>query len=372
MRTTPLILALWAAVGLAGLLAACDNNSTVSPAQTSSPTPTPVVTTTSVEIIGPGSMAPGATAQFTAVAQRSDGTTLDVTNVAQWRSLNLFNTSALSISVTGLATASNVGEALVQVTHANRTSSRTITVLPTGTYRIVGFVGEADLQTAPVVGARVEVTEPTAGPSMMTGNDGRYRLYGVPSGTVQMRVTKEGYQPNYTDLVVADHQTQNFALTLAASRPDVSGVYTLTVTADGACSARLPEQARTRTYAAVVTQLGPQVDVTLTGATFLLNSAGKGNRFGGRIEPGQVVFTLDPYHPSFYYYAYGGYGDIVDQLGPTSYLVINGLVATPVSPSRLNGALDGSFVWSSRQPASRAGGAFAECASANHQFVMSR
>lgn len=358
-----------AALALAGLFAACgDDNAPVSPAPTT-PVP-PVVTTLSVEIAGPRSVAPGQSAQLTAIAHRSDGTTLDVTSTANWRSPN---TTAVSISTSGVITGLNLGESYISASSGGRSSTKEVIVVPTGTYRLVGLVGEADLQTVGVVNARVEVIAPTAGPLATSGLDGRFRLYGVPPGNVQIRLSRDGYETRVADVPVSDHQTQNFTLALSVARADIAGTYTLTVAAAGSCSASLPEQTRTRTYTAVVTQMGPQVEVTLTGATFALNEAGKGNRFRGRVEPGQVVFTLNPYHPSFYYYSYGGYGDVVEQIAPSSYLVINGVVAATIAPSRLGGSLDGSIIHTSdprHRP--RPTAPTVECSSTSHQFVLSR
>jgi hypothetical protein len=348
------------------LLMACGDDST----PTMPPPTVSLVTTTSVEIVGPRSIAPGQTIQFTAIAHRSDGTTLDVTSSAVWR---CFPESAMSISATGLATGRALGESVIQVVSSNRVSSKEIVIVPTGTYRLVGLVGEVDVPTAPVVGARVEVTGPTAVPFAITDAGGRYRLYGVPSGNVELRLSKDGYEPTIATVAVSDHQTQNFTLTLRFPRAGVAGTYTLTISAAGDCAATLPVEARIRTYMAVLTQVGPQVDVSVAGAMFALNTNGRGNRFRGRIEPGQVVFTLNPYHPDFYYYSYGGYADLAEQLGSSSYLFINGIVATSITTSRLEGRLDGSFVMYSRDPRLQPRpGASIGCSSTNHQFALWR
>ena len=370
MRTTSLVSGFWTALAAALFLAACGKTETPAPSAPAPPPPVVTVTTLSVEMSGPRSVAPGESVQFTAMANRSDGTRLDVTNTANWRS---FNARVLSMSATGLATGREFGEAIVNVTTGNRNASREVIVVPTGTYRLVGLVGEADLTTAPVVGAHVEVTGPTAGPSVNTDGEGRYRLYGAPPGNVQMRVTKEGYQPNYSNVVVSDHQTQNFPLTLTTSRADVTGTYTLTITADASCSATLPPETRSRTYAAVVTQLGPQLDVTLTGPTFALNKGGKGRQFRGRVEPGQVVFTLNPYDSYYYFYGVNYYADIAEQLTTSLYLVISGSVVASISTSGLSGSLDGSFLTFTRDlRLSPLPNPAATCRSASHQFALSR
>jgi len=222
-----------------------------------------------------------------------------------------------------------------------------------------------------VVGARVEVIGSTAVPFSTTDVNGRYRLYGVPSGNVQLRLSKDGYEPNVANVLVSDHQTQNFVMTLTTPRRDVTGTYTLTIRAAGDCSATLPEEARFRTYTAVLTQVGPQVDVSVTGATFALNRNGRGNRFRGRVEPGQVVFTLAPYDG--YYYFYGYYADLAEQLTTSLYLVVSGSVATSITTSRLEGRLNGSFLTFARDlRRSPLPAPAVECRSANHQFDLFR
>jgi hypothetical protein len=347
------------------LLTACGDD----PLPTTPPNvPVVTVTTTSVEIVGPRSIAPGQTIQFTAIAHRSDGTTLDVTNMAAWR---CFPVSAMSISATGLATGRALGESYIQVMSGNRFSSKEIVVVPTGTYRLVGLVGELDVPTAPVVGARVEVSGSTAVPFATTDANGSYRLYGVPSGNVQLQLSKEGYETNVVSVVVSDHQTQNFTLTLRFPRAEVAGTYTLTISAAGDCAATLPEEARIRNYTAVLTQVGPQIEATLTTGTFALNRNLKGNRFRGRVEPGQVVFTLAPYDD--YYYSYGYYADLAEQLNASLYLVISGSVVTSITTSRLSGSLNGSFLTFTRDlrrsPLPRP---TVECRSVNHQFALWR
>jgi hypothetical protein len=65
--------------------------------------------------------------------------------------------------------------------------------------------------------------------STTTGDDGRYRLYGV-AGSAQFRVTKNGYELMTRELSVQDHGIQNFELRITNPRIDVAGTYMLTLT----------------------------------------------------------------------------------------------------------------------------------------------
>jgi len=316
--------------------------------------------TTRIEINGPASVPPGGTAQFTAIAHRSDGTTTDVTGTAVWRSSQ---PRVLSVAASGVATAVALGEANVEA-RFGALGSRTIFVLPDGTFRLTGLVTEADAPAVPVSSAVVEVIGGDA--STSSGADGRYRLYGVPA-TATVRAIRDGYQPQTHQVMLADHATQNFLLSLAGPRSDLSGRYTLAVTVADECRSKLPEPAWTRTYNATIAQQGPLVEVALSGATFVVDQAGKGDGFRGKVEPGQALFTIDAYD---YYYSRTA-GDVVEEIASDLYLAVSGSVSASVAPGRITGALRGvvgtfAFNPSAYPPYS------AFCFSADHRFALSR
>ena len=60
-------------------------------------------------------------------------------------------------------------------------STREMVILPAGTFRLVGFVREAEAPSQPIPGARVEV--PGTPLASTTDASGQYRLYGVPAQT---------------------------------------------------------------------------------------------------------------------------------------------------------------------------------------------
>jgi hypothetical protein len=314
-----------------------------------------------VEIVGPRTVAPGATVQFQAISHRSDSTTQDVTNTAIWRSSR---TSVLTLDK-GIATGLTVGESTIDVISVTRSSRREVIVTPDGTFRLVGRVVEADSTSASIVGARVETV---GGPGVSTTTDifGQYRLYGV-SPNPQIRVSKNGYVTRVENLTLADHQTQNFALAWGSPRPDVSGTYTLTITLADRCRSSYPEETFSRTYAAVVVQNSTSLTVTVSGGTFV----GSGDRFRGRVEPGQVLFSIGN-QDDFYYY-YGRVPGIVEQIDPSLYyMVFASVVITNATPNRLSGALVGTIMTRSRDP--RQGGYTPDrnCEAPDHQFVLSR
>ena len=205
-----------------------------------------------------------------------------------------------------------------------------------------------------------------------TGDDGRYRLYGV-SGDTQLRITKTGYDMTTLNVSVTDHAIQNFEVRLSTPRIEVAGTYTLTIAAADSCRGKLPDDALLRTYTAVVTQQGPRLETTLTGGSFANNRTGRGSSFPGSVEPSLVRFSLNltPWY-NYYPYVPGYYPDIVEQLS-SGYFVVSGSVVAEPSRSGLAGLLDGDIALWPRDP--RGGSSqspTASCRSSSHRFTLSR
>lgn len=350
------------ALVLAVLAGACDDGPT-RPSSPDLPTPTTVpVTTTRLEITGPASVAPGESAQFSATAYQSDGSTRNVTNEAEWRSGNLW---VLSMSATGLATGLDRGEGPVGAAYAGKTAWKSgVLVLPAGTSRLIGKVRDGDL---PVSDARVEVLAGTGQGLITFTNAVGYRLYGV-AGDIDVRVTLNGYQEQRKSLTVTGNQTLDFDLVLTRPREEVAGTYTLTVTAAAECREALPEEARIRTYTAVVTQQGPRLGIVLDGAKFAVVGGQTFNSFRGTVEPTGITLQLNQYG-EFSIYVY--LPDVLEHLTPQTFVSFSGTTRPTVTRSGLSGALDGTI--ETLQGGS--GGRFqqtAACRSNSHQFILSK
>jgi hypothetical protein len=114
-----------AVLGLAGSAMSCDRN----PARPSISNLTQVM---SLEVTGPDSIAVGESAQFRATAHMKNGSSVDVTGDAQWRS---YEPSVVSMSLAGLATAVAGGEAIVGASYLGRQDNSTVVqVLEPGVY----------------------------------------------------------------------------------------------------------------------------------------------------------------------------------------------------------------------------------------------
>lgn len=330
-------------------------------APTPIPSPTPNVTVSTLSVTGPATLAPGATAQFSASARMSDGSTQDYTTKVTWRSANV---SMLTITSVGQATGQANGETQVQAILPVLRATANVIVIPAGTYRLAGTVTESGL---PVSKATVAVTSGIGtGLSVQTDFGGAYRIYGV-AGQIEITVTKDGYTPVVEPLLVDTMSVADVAVVQTNAR-HLAGTYALTITANSGCSAyspavSLPDELKQRHYGATITENGPAFRVDLSGADFLVKN-GLGNGFSGRIEPGQITFSLgDGY--------YTPYPDIIESLGDGRILMVTGDGTLTPSGTDIVGSMSGGVVVG-KLPLWTNGFASSECYSNSVQFAFTK
>ena len=361
-------------VALAG--AGCRGQNAPTPVSPPPQSPIPVsVKVTRVDVSGPDSVPPGGTLQLSATALLSDGTTREITKEASWQT---DRGDLLSISKTGLVTAgANRGEAQVLAKYTGHPAawrnaevgSRTLLVLPAGTYRLTGVVKDGG---APVEGALVAITGGTATGTSVVTERGAFRFYGV-SGETEIRVTKDGYDTTVHRVIVTNHQTTEVEIVPSRPRAIVAGTYTLTLAAAPECRANLPEVARERTYSAVITQSGAALTVTISGGKKVeIGAFDPTNTFSGAVEPDRLVFFLNDYSgpsPSQFYSP-----SILEEFSPTS-LTVYGSASARANDHGYAGTLDGAFetlfvrgYWDYGADYER----IAACRSASHQFILKR
>jgi hypothetical protein len=221
-------------------------------------------------------------------------------------------------------------------------ASREILVLPDGTFRVVGTVTEADVTNIPIHGARVEVAVDEGFSALAafatSGPDGRYKLYGVP-GDGYFRVRREGYVTRTDRIQIANHETRNVQLGLESERPSRAGEYRMTI--EAACGSGtglgpqpLPNDLRHRQYDAVITQNGPQLTFTLTGAPFYI-SGDQGNRFTGVVTTTGATFKMRGFYASS---SLDWHPDVVERLPDGTLLVIMGDVTVVTTSDGLAGS----------------------------------
>jgi hypothetical protein len=353
----------WAWLGLVVALAACTESSRPSP---TAPRPTGVISgIASLTLEGPASIAPGTTARYTVTAVDADGRSADVTAEAAWATSS---PEIVSIVSPGMLAAQARGDARVNVHFRNAGSQKDVVVVPDGTYRLTGRVTEAETSAVPVDAVQVEAMS-DAGERLTTstGDDGRYRLYGV-AGLVRLRFSKSGYRTGDKELMVGAHETSDIELALERSRAEVAGTYLLTITAASSCQDKFSDDLRSRRYTATVTQAGPVVEARLTGASFAVSPAGRGDNFKGRVNPDGLSFHLASH--AYRYYSYAQYPDIAERVNPSGFIVIDGTARVNGSGSRFSGPLQGAYQFFSWDPA-WGGTATIEC-KGNHEFVLER
>ena len=350
MRTTP---------GLAitiGWVAGCGKSSPTGP--TVGPP-----TATAVTVMGNAALtAPGQTSQLTLEETLSDGSKKDVTSTAVWSSSNK---NVVTVTAAGLAMAVDFGQALIQGSSmAAGKSSPTfvMTVLPVGTYILSGLVTEGG--NLPVAGVRVEtIGGPMSGRAVMTDASGSYAFNGV-SGVVQIRATKDGYQPA-TQTVTQDTQHVNVGLFPIVPYASVGDVYSLTFTASPSCN--LPDDVVKRTYTATIAQTDAALTIVLSGARFPTTVGSRTlNQFSGRVLGTAVSFTFnDPMYYGFYYGA-----SLVEQLADNRYLSLGGTAEATATDAGMSAVFAGVV----RVTNQVSGGSppIAVCTASDHRLIFTR
>ncbi len=350
MRVVRLFIAVGTIVVVAAVWPSCHSAPTVT---TTGPSQ-PVVTR--VAISGASTIAPGSTAQLSAVATYSDGSQKDVTATVQWHSSN---TSILTVSATGLASGIQSGDVVVTAMLTGIPATQVILVVPTGTFRLSGTVtGFGEL----LAGALVQVTGGVgAGLSVVT-TGGLYRLYGV-AGNVGMTVSKDAYVTITKTLTVSGNTDNvNFDLAPVNPPPSLAGTYTLRITADAACATdgagALPSIGRDRRYTATIDETETRLHVVLAGANFL---SGANSMYGQLALDGTTTFYVDSY---FYYKTF----DVAEVLpdGSGDIYFLSGDITAARSGNNLIGTLNGDI----KVKVSASGSVVGYCTSTHHAVTF--
>lgn len=301
-------------------------NITSGPATVTIKTP---ATVTRIAITGPARIAPGATEQFTATADFSDGTTSDVTSRANW---SAFPTTILQSLGSGRFRGVAAGEASMFVSLSPRGSSLQILVLPPDTFKLSGTIRDTSGTLENIL---VEVVSGTGtGLKTKTDSGGRYALYGV-AGSIQLRASGPGYDTQEAAVAVSTNATRDFSLTTSGQSSNVAGNWTLALKTSSACSATWPQVAREREIPTTISQQGTRLTFAFGGSTVR-----QGFSFGtnsGRVASNafQLILYYDDY--------YGTYG-LLDRPTPTDWVGIYGTAeGTVTSSTSITGGFAGTF-----------------------------
>ena len=198
-RRVPTLLAAIASVAMA--MTACGDAPppsapTPSPAPPASPAPVPV----RIQVEGPpGLSSIGQTAQLHAFAVFSDGSRRDVTGETGWLS---FGESIVTVSSTGLATATGFGEVDIRAEHRGLFAGIRLPVSRAfgPLFRLTGVIRDLDTGAA-VPGAMVErlAARPLDGATALSDHTGAFDV-GEAAGVVSLRLSRFGYAGRFTTI----------------------------------------------------------------------------------------------------------------------------------------------------------------------------
>jgi hypothetical protein len=314
MRTRILVVAAAFAVGFV----ACGDDAPQSPVNPSSGP----AFLASLTIAGPAEVAPGTTTQYTATGRYSDGTTRDLTTSASWSSF-----TALRHVGGGRFQAFEIGDARVEAHMTGRSASFPVIIVTPGTFKLSGTIRDASGTVENVV---IQVTSGTGtGLSTNSTFSGRYALFGV-AGVVGLRASAPGYTTQELQVTVEGHGVRDVDISPVSEPVEVSGNWTLVVTASSACSDTWPAQARKREVAATVTQQGTRLIIRFP------NAANPSTNNPARIAG--PTFSMNLYYDD-YYLDYS----LMERISPTEWVGINGDLTGTATSNSITGELVGNF-----------------------------
>jgi Carboxypeptidase regulatory-like domain len=223
----------------------------------------------------------------------------------------------------------------------------------------------SDSAGRPLAGASVEAIHEAGRTSSTTDERGRFAMPGTFSGPITVVATKEGYTASTRTLPVFDGGGWDLAFSLEPLGPpvNIAGTYTLTLTADRACT-DFPAAARTRSYTATITQGGRVTSflARLSDARFFstynqlfISTAGDYASIG-------IWSSEDP--------------GLVEQLPEATYFAVAGSAGAPFGPSGFTAPFEGDFEYCPNETALTGAlyqctaSARVTCSSRTHQLTL--
>jgi hypothetical protein len=197
---------------------------------------------------------------------------------------------------------------------------------PASPLTLSGYV--ADTGFRPLAGVIVDVLSgPETGKQLTSDAEGRFSYVGVFVG-VTMRASKEGYLVSTQPVFVSSTSPLAWiGFQMAPITPPVSvaGSYSLTIVADSAC-AGLPDDVRTRTYAATVT-------INTNNRTAPPNTSFSGTASGAAFGPYGNIFFVGVAGDYLAVSTEGEGPSIVEQVGQQRYVAYTGSAGAVVGTS---------------------------------------
>ena len=231
------------------------------------------------------------------------------------------------------------------VAACNDSSSLSIPTAPTGAAApppttsqspqvLRGYV--VDTAFRAIAGASIEVLQgPDAGTVMTSDAQGAFSYTGMFATPVTLRASKDGYTAGTTAVRLLPNGSvyASFQLTSVVAPIAVAGNYTLTISADPACD-RLPDDVRTRTYAASVVING--------SSTAPPNTSFNGTATGALFAPFANVFWVGVSGNDVAVSTVGEGPSLAEQVSPNRYVAFMATARVSVSGTELS-TLTGPF-----------------------------
>jgi Carboxypeptidase regulatory-like domain len=181
---------------------------------------------------------------------------------------------------------------------------------------ISGYV--YDTAFRPVAGASVQLVDgPQAGTMTTSDASGHFSYDGTFSMPVTLRATKDGYTTATAPAQALTDGRAYAGFQLGSVTPPVGigGSYTLTITADSACTT-LPDDVRTRTYRAAV--------IAATNTRAPAGTSFNGTVAGAQFAPHANLFWVGVFGDYVSTSTIGEGPSIVEQVGPNRYIAFMG------------------------------------------------
>jgi hypothetical protein len=260
-----------------------------------------------------------------------------------------------------------------------------------------------DTAFRPIAGAQVAIVG--TGPSTVTGTDGSFKLTGGIANAVTLRVAKEGYITqtlalDWPPCPTAPGSTQCLGYTSGLFRyfqldslgaVDISGDYTMTLTADSACP-DLPSEARSRTYTASIVRKSPgSPSAAILDALTGYRVTVRGDSVVWNPDLDNAGTVVDDFFVKLTFWAFPYFPAVVDQIALNTYVWFKGTATATVTPapSVISAAFDGQIDYCSLkrpiedfescgdsgsllEPTPSQPVTYASCVSKNHRLVLTR
>ena len=263
------------------------------------------------------------------------------------------------------------GQGSLEASFGGKTSTKSIMVLPDGTFRLTVRVFDARV---PVDNAQVTVLAPASNFEATATGTGAASFYGV-AGEVEVRVNAPAYLEYRERLQVVAHQLLDVVPTLENPRELVEGVYALTISAAPECQSTLPAELLQRKYVADIAQIERGLIMSLMGPAFASTGNRRFNWFRGTLSPDRMTFSLSAAWSSDYYDGYFGqstqhqFPEVLEEVTPTTFFSMFGSIVVTGPSSRKTGHLDGTIESIGPPPRFNR---IAACKSNSHRFELTR